>query len=44
VVGEHLHLVQYALTVSSPVFERINDGEEFFVVDIVIDFHRCELS
>ena len=41
---ENLHLVQCAFTVPSPMLECIDDGEEFLIVDIVIDFRGRKLS
>jgi len=44
VVGEHLHLVQSTFTVPSPIFECIDDGEKFLIVDIIVGFRGRELS
>jgi len=44
VVGENLHLMECTFTVSSPVLKSVNDGEKFFIVDIVIDFRGGELA
>jgi len=43
VVRKDLHLVGRAFAVSLPMFECIDDCEEFLVLDFVIDLRRLEL-
>ena len=44
VVREYLYLVFRSFTVSAPVLECIDDGQEFLIVNIIVDFRRLELS
>jgi len=41
-VREDVHLVYCSFAVLSPMFEYVDDCEEFFVVDFVIDLRRLE--
>jgi hypothetical protein len=43
VVRENLQLVNGAFAVSSSVFESIDDGKKFLVVDFIVDLRRLEL-
>jgi hypothetical protein len=43
VVREDLHLMDGAFTKPSPMFESIDNGEKFLVVDFVVYFRGLEL-
>jgi len=44
VIGEYLYLVGGSFAIAPPVFEGVDDGQEFLIVDLVVDFHWLELS
>ena len=43
-IREDLDLMDCSLAVPMPVFERVDDGQEFLIMDFVVDFHGLELS
>jgi len=38
VIRKYLYLMRCSLAVSSPMFEGVDDCEEFLVVDFIVDF------
>ena len=43
-VREHLYLLHRTLAIPSPMFERIDDGKEFLVMDLVVYLRRRKLA
>jgi hypothetical protein len=39
-----LYRVFRSFTIPAPVFEGIDDGQKFLVVDVIVDFRGLELS
>jgi len=43
-IGEYLYLVGGSFAIAPPVFEGVDDCQEFLVVDLVVNFRWLELS